>query len=223
MRVEQACRLSVDGTAKTKVKIRTVEGSVLEISLYAKYNEIQERYTVTPYYNRQKLTTARQFVDPHKIDRWNPSRRFAVDGKRVRTIKTEYCLYMLVSKTNYQFVVGMTNNLYSRVYQLRLLFGEFDLDSSCVIYGGEKRLSELESTLRFIFEEYHFGKSTILEGGRKDWFDLDCFWYMKNEIRRLQSFREDKLFRLFEGIDLHEFLISDAQTDLENAELIDDE
>ncbi len=219
MKVEQACKLSADGTARTKEKVRTKDGTILEVSLYAKFNEVQRRYTVTQYFDRQKIETSRQFRDPHKIDGWRPSRRFSSEGQKRRPVKSEYCLYLLISKEKYQFKLGITNNIYSRIYQLRLLWGEFDLETSCIIYGSRDHLEKLESILQFVFEEYHLTKPELTGEGAKDWFDLDCFWYAKNEIRRINSFREEKIYRIFEGIDLNAFIVEDANKLTEHADI----
>ena len=210
MKVEQACRLSADGTAKTREKIRTDDGTIFEVNLYARFNEVQGRYTVTQYVNRRKIETSRQFLDPHKIDRWRPSRKFATEDQKNKPIKTEYCLYLLASKENYRFKIGITRNIYTRIYQLRLIWGEFDLDTSCIIYGNEEHLQKLENILQFVFEEYRLDNSTLTEEWTRDWFDMDCLWYAKNEIRRLNSFRDEKIYRIFEGIDLNAFIVEDT-------------
>lgn len=211
MKVEQACRLSADGTARAKARVRNEEGDVYEVSLYARYNEIQDRYTVTQYFNRQKTETFRQFRNPHEMDQWRPSRRFSGSGHEHRRVKSEYCLYLLISRDKYRFHMGITNNIYSRVYQLRLLCGEFDLDTSCVVYGEKNHLEKLENILCFIFEEYQLETTESSGVITKNWFDLDCFWYAKNEIRRLNSFRQEKIYRLFESIDLNAFIVEDSQ------------
>ncbi len=222
MKVEQACRMSADGAARTKVRVKTHIGEVLEVDLYAKYNEVQERYTVTQYFNYQRVETSRQFLNPHKIDQWLPTRRFSSKGNENQPIKSKYCLYLLVSKEKYQFNIGITNNIYSKLYQLRMFCGEFDLGTSCIVYGTEKHLQKLEGIIHFIFEEYHLTDTTLTEDDGKTWFDLDCFWYVKNEIRRLNSFREEKIYRLYEGIDLNAFIIEDSNRLLESSKISTD-
>ncbi len=210
MKVEQACRLSADGTAKAKEKFKSPDGKILEVSLYAKFNEVQGKYTVTQYFNRQKIETATEFRNPHSIERWKPSRRFSREGEVRLRVKSDHCLYLLVSKEKYQFKLGITRNIYTRIYQLRLIWGEFDLDTSCVVYGKKPHLEKLENMLQFYFEEYRNSNPVSNEEEFTDWFDLDCFWYAKNEIRRLNSFREDKIYRIFEGIDLNAFIVEDV-------------
>ncbi len=190
----------------------------MKVSLYAKYNEVQGKYTVTQYYNRQKMETAIPFRDPHRTDQWRPSRRFSSENGKGYQTKSKYCLYLLVSKDKYQFNVGITSNIYTRIYQLRLMWGEFDLDTSCIIYGKKNHLQKLENILHFIFEEYHLAKPTLADDGDTDWFDLDCFWYIKNEIRRLNSYREEKIYRIFEGIDLNAFIVEDSNILAESAD-----
>lgn len=217
MRVEQACRLSADGTAKKKEKLRTKDGLILEVTLYAKFNEVQQRYTVSQYFNREKIETAAQFRDPSRLDGWRPSQRFTKEGEDRILTKSDYCLYLLISRDKYQFNMGITTNIYTRIYQLRLLWGEFDLETSCVVYGKKEHLEKLENILQFTFEEYHLAKPTFTDEGAKDWFDLDCFWYLKNEIRRMNSFREEKIYRLFEGVDLNAFIVEDSNKLAEQA------
>ena len=219
MNVEQACRMSADGTARKKERIRTKEGNILEVSLYAKYNEVQGKYTVTQYFNKQKIQTSSQFRNPHKIDGWRPSRRFSSEESVGYQTKSDYSLYLLVSKDKYQFNMGITKNIYSRVFQLRLMWGEFDLETSGIVYGKKKHLYQLEHLLQFMFEEYHLPSPTISDNSAKDWFDLDCYWYLKNEIRRLNSFREEKIYRLYEGIDLNAFMVEDPDKLLENVDI----
>jgi hypothetical protein len=210
MKVEQACRLSADGTARTRERIRDRDGMIQEVSLYARFNEVQGKYTVTQYLNRQKIKTSSQFSDPHKTDRWRPSQKFSLEGHPSQRIKSEYCLYLLISREKYQFKLGITSNIYTRIYQLRLIWGEFDLDTSCVVYGKRDHLKKLEEILQFVFDEYHLAPQELNDSVADDWFDLDCFWYVKNEIRRLNSFREEKIYRVFEGIDLNAFIVEDA-------------
>ncbi|MCG8334876.1 MAG: hypothetical protein MJE63_10185 [Proteobacteria bacterium] len=219
MNVEQACRLSADGTARKKERIRTKEGNILEVSLYAKYNEVQGKYTVTQYFNKQKIQTSDQFRNPHKINGWRPSRRFSSETGGGYQTKSDYNLYLLVSKDKYQFNMGITKSMYSRVFQLRLMWGEFDLETSSIVYGKKKHLYQLEHLLQFMFEEYHLPSPTISDASAKDWFDLDCYWYLKNEIRRLNSFREEKIYRMYEGIDLNAFMVEDSDKLLENVDI----
>lgn len=211
--------MSADGTARKKERIRTKEGNILEVSLYAKYNEVQGKYTVTQYFNKQRIQTSSQFRNPHKIDGWRPSRRFSSEESVGYQTKSDYSLYLLVSKDKYQFNMGITKNIYSRVFQLRLMWGEFDLETSGIVYGKKKHLYQLEHLLQFMFEEYHLPSPTISDNSAKDWFDLDCYWYLKNEIRRLNSFREEKIYRLYEGIDLNAFMVEDPDKLLENVDI----
>lgn len=218
MDVKQACRLSADGTARTKAKVRTAHGMIVEVSLYARFNEVQGRYTVTQYYKKEKTETAPQFRNPHRIERWRPSRRLSSNGQYQQT-KSETCLYLLVSKDKYQFNLGLTRSIYSRVYQLRLMWGEFDLETSCIVYGQQKHLQKLSELLHFTFEEYRLAKPSGSDCDSADWFDLDCLWYAKNEIRRLNSFREEKIYRLYEGIDLNAYIVEDSDKLTENVDL----
>lgn len=222
MKVEHACKLSADGIAKTKAKMVSPVGNVMIVSLRAKYNENQEKYVVTQYQNRQKTETAKAFRDPHKIQQWQPSRRFSRYDHDGLLTKSKYCLYLLVSKNSYRFNLGITSNIYARVYQLRVMWGEFDLKSSCIVYGNQEHLTALEKMLRFTFEEYQVDCLTQLGLKQKEqnWFDLDCFWYAKNEVRRIDSFREDKIYRIYNGIDLNAFIVEDTQKLAEKIDLL---
>lgn len=211
MKVEQACKLSADGTAKTKGKMISAHGNLMIVNLYAKFNEVQGRYIVTQYLNRQKIETSKAFQNPHKFDQWQPSRRFSRNNHNGYLTKSNFSLYMLVSKENYRFNLGITNNIYSKVYQLRVEAGEFDLKSSAIVYGKQKHLISLEKMLHFTFEEYLIDDTTQVDQETQNWFDLDCFWYAKNEVRRINSFREDKIYKIFNGIDLNAFIIEDTK------------
>ena len=219
MKVEQACKLSADGTAKVKAKMISPHGNLLIVNLYAKYNEVQGKYTVTQYLNRQKIETSKEFQNPHSSNQWQPSRRFSKNDHNGYLTRSNFCLYLLVSKDNYRFNLGITNNIYSRVYQLRMRVGEFDLKSSSIVYGKQKHLISLEKMLRFTFEEYLLDNATQIEQKERDWFDLDCFWYAKNEVRRINSFREEKIYRIYDGIDLNAFIIEDTKKLAEKIDL----
>lgn len=205
MKVEEACRLSADGVARFKEAYVTEYGDIREFWIYAKFNEIKGRYEVTQICNNRKIPTAKKFQDPHQFTRWKPSQRFSKENRKPK-VKSEYCLYLLVSKDRYEFTIGLTNNIYTRVYQLRLMWGEFDLEASSIVYGEKHRLEQLEKILYFAFEEYKHSNSEV----KNDWFEMDCYWYAKNEIRRLNSFREEKIFRIFEGVDLNAFIVEEV-------------
>lgn len=219
MKVEQACKLSADRVAKTKVKMLSPKGNVLIVKLYAKYNEVQGKYIVTQYLNRHKIETSEAFKNPHKIDQWQPSRRFSRNDHHGYLTRSNFSLYMLASKDDYRFNLGITKNIYSRVYQLRVMWGEFDLKSSSIVYGKQNHLITLEKMLRFTFEEYLLD-SVMQPGGKdSDWFNLDCFWYAKNEVRRINSFREEKIYRIYDGIDLNAFIVEDTKKLAEKIDL----
>lgn len=209
----------MDGIAETRLEFRTRDDRVLAVDLYARFNEVRGKYTVTQYIQRKKIRTFPEFRDPHRTDQWHPSKNpsSARPGSQRGLLKP--CLYMLIARDKYRFLLGMTRNLYMRIYQLRLIYGEFDLASSCVIHGSEAHLQKLEDHLQFVFEEYYAPRPTPLDEEQRDWYDLDCFWYAKNEVRRLNNFREVKIYRIWERIDLNNYIVGDTGLNQEGVDI----
>lgn len=83
-------------------------------------------------------------------------------------------LYLLVREDKTSFKIGITDNLESRHDRLRMVWGSFDLASSCIISGSHEEIAGLEKTLHYLLKKWRVDHEIKLDG-HSEWFSMECF------------------------------------------------
>ena len=100
-------------------------------------------------------------------------------------------LYLFVTEQKTSFKIGITDNITDRYMRIKSLWGELDLDASCMVLGDRREVSGLEKTLHFLLDKWRVEHSLKVEG-HSEWFAMECFDKAIEIITAAAQFRETK-------------------------------
>jgi hypothetical protein len=96
-----------------------------------------------------------------------------------------------VAEDGLSFKIGISNDVKSRIAQLRSVWGELDLESSFEFSAPATRMKSVEKMLHFLFSEYNLEHEESKDG-YTEWFDIACFDSVIEQIRSIEELKSEE-------------------------------
>lgn len=110
-------------------------------------------------------------------------------------------LYLLVSEDGTMFKIGITQNIGGRVSQLEADWGQIGVNRSYIVAGDDMRMRSLEKMLHFLYDSHNIEHDNHKDG-HTEWFDIDCFGGVVEEVERVASLKSESGLKIQKGITL---------------------